>query len=207
MLFSFRQPLLRQHREPTDRGCYRGEQAGPHLAALPDLEPADRGCCRGVSRRGSAASEQAGPHLGALPALEPADRGRCRGVSRRGSEGSEQAGPHLGALPALAGLRLQVLADMSARAEAAMRGLLVDLPDVAVGLGRHVPGRTRSEGARQRTGVDTWPFNPSPTLTQGPTWNTTSVLSRSTLRISWPLKGEPANISWLEYTSRSASLK
>lgn len=47
---------------------------------------------------------------------------------------------YLWAVSALTGLRLQVLADVPARAEAPVRRLLVDLPDVAVRLGGHVPG-------------------------------------------------------------------
>ena len=74
---------------------------------------------------------------------------------------------YLWAVSALAGLRLQVLTDVSARAEASVRGLLVDLPDVAVRLGGHIPGSMGRGGERRR---DSWCgyLAPSATVPRSP---------------------------------------
>lgn len=63
----------------------------------------------------------------------------------RGGAQSLGRGQYLWGLPALGGLGLQVLADVPAGAEAPVRRLLVDLADVAVGLGGHIPGAGRGD--------------------------------------------------------------
>ena len=76
---------------------------------------------------------------------------------------------YLWAISALAGLRLQVLTDVSARAEASVRGLLVDLPDVAVRLGGHIPGSMGRGGERDGTAsVGIWRLPPQSRARQRP---------------------------------------
>lgn len=75
------------------------------------------------------------------------DTGSIWRIRRRGASGTwGREGSYLRAVSALAGLGLQVLADVPAGAEATVCCLLVDLPDVAVGLRGHIPssaGRAR----------------------------------------------------------------